>query len=87
MDFVFDPAKSEANAAKHGIDFIDDQALWNDPMLLEADARSDNEARFLVVGRIDDKYWSAVFARREGKVRIISVRRARRQEIERYGSQ
>ena len=84
MDFEFDPAKSAANAAKHGIDFEEAQALWQDPRLLEAPARTDDEPRFLVVGRIGGRVWSAVCVRREAAVRIISVRRAGRQEVEHY---
>ena len=57
-DFEFDPAKSESNLVKHGIDFISAQALWNDPDLLEIPARTDDEPRFLVIGRIGSTYWS-----------------------------
>lgn len=84
MEFEFDPAKSAANAAKHGIDFEEAQALWGDPRLLEAPARTEEEPRFLVVGRIGDRVWAAVCVRRGAVVRIISVRRARREEVERY---
>lgn len=84
MQFEFDPSKSEANKAKHGIDFDEAQALWDDPLLLEAPARTDDEPRFLVIGRIGAKHWSAVCVRRDDRVRLISVRRARREEIERY---
>lgn len=84
MEFDYDPAKSAANKAKHGIDFEEAQALWKDEMLLEAPARTDDEPRFLVIGRIGGKHWSAVCVPRDGKVRIISVRRARQQEIEHY---
>lgn len=84
MDFDYDPAKSAANKAKHGIDFEEAQALWDDEMLLEAPARTDDEPRFLVIGRIGGRHWAAVCVHRDGKVRIISVRRARQQEIEHY---
>jgi hypothetical protein len=84
MEFDYDPAKSAANKAKHGIDFEEAQALWKDEMLLEAPARTDDEPRFLVIGRIGGRHWSAVCVHRDGKVRIISVRRARQQEIEHY---
>ena len=84
MDFEFDPDKSAANAAKHGIDFEAAQALWSDPFLIEAPALTEDEPRFLAVGRIGGRHWTAVFTLREGRVRIISVRRARKKEIERY---
>ena len=84
MEFEYDPAKSAANKAKHGIDFEEAQALWDDEMLIEAPARTDDEPRFLVIGRIGRRHWSAVCVHRDGKVRIISVRRARQQEIGHY---
>lgn len=59
-DFEYDDDKSQTNLAKHGIDFQDAQALWNDPDLLEIRARSEDEPRFLVVGLIGQKHWSAV---------------------------
>lgn len=86
MAFEYDPEKSAANLAKHGIDFEEAQRLWDDPRMLEAPARTDDEPRFLVIGRIDDTYWSAVCVLRGDKVRLISVRRARKQEIEHYES-
>jgi uncharacterized protein len=75
--FEFDTAKSESNRAKHGIDFVEAQALWDDPMLLEIPAKTDDEPRYLAIGRIDGKHWSAVITYRGDNVRLISVRRAR----------
>jgi uncharacterized DUF497 family protein len=84
MEFEYDAEKSAANKAKHGIDFDEAQALWDDPRLLEAPARTDDEPRFLAVGRIGEKHWSAIFTLRGARLRLISVRRARKQEIEIY---
>ncbi len=84
--FEFDAAKSESNRAKHGIDFLEAQSLWNDPMLLEIPAKTDDEPRFLVVGMIDGKHWSAVITYRGSHVRLISVRRARTEEVALYES-
>ena len=84
MTFEYDPDKSAANKAKHGVDFEEAQELWVDPWLLEAPARTDDEPRFVAIGRIGGKHWSAICVRRGEKVRIISVRRARMKEIERY---
>ncbi len=80
MEFEFDPAKSAANKAKHGIDFVEAQALWSDERLLVAPARTDDEPRFLVIGRIGGTSWSAVCVYRAERVRIISVRRSRAKE-------
>ena len=85
-DFEFDPAKSESNLVKHGIDFVAAQALWNDPELLEIPARTDDEPRFLVIGRIGLKYWSGVITYRGSVIRLISVRRSRPEEIVFYES-
>lgn len=84
MNFEYDSHKSAANRDKHGIDFEDAQALWNDELLLDIPARTGTEERFLVIGRIGGKHWSAVITYRSGTIRIISVRRARIQEIEYY---
>jgi len=84
MEFEFDPRKSRSNQRKHGVDFVVAQALWDDPDLIEIPARTLDEARFLVVGRIGDDHWSGVVTYRGDRVRIISVRRARREEIALY---
>ena len=85
-DFEFDIDKSQANLEKHGIDFLDAQALWKDPDLLEIRARSDDEPRFLAIGLIGPKHWSAVVTYRNGTIRLISVRRSRAREVELYES-
>jgi len=84
MDFEFDPAKSAANLKKHGIDFIGAQALWSDPDRLEVPAGSLDEPRTQVIGRIGELLWSAFITLRGGRIRIISVRRARDEEKEAY---
>jgi uncharacterized DUF497 family protein len=84
MEFEFDPVKSASNLRKHGIDFVDAQALWRDPDRLEIPARSIDEPRVQVIGCIDNRVWSAFTTTREGRVRIISVRRARHEEEEAY---
>ena len=84
MEFEFNPAKSVSNKRKHGIDFVESQALWNDPDRLEVPAKTVGEPRLMLVGRIDKRHWAAVFTIREEKTRIISVRRARKKEIEVY---
>jgi hypothetical protein len=81
--FEFDPDKSAKNRAKHGISFAAAQQLWSGP-ILEAPLAYSPERRFLVVGLIDHKYWSAIITRRNEKIRLISVRRSRPQEIRRW---
>jgi uncharacterized DUF497 family protein len=84
--FAFDTAKSESNRVKHGIDFVEAQGLWSDPMLLEIPAKTDDEPRYLVIGLIDGKHWSAVITYHGANVRLISARRARAEEVALYES-
>ena len=84
MDFEYDPAKSAANVSKHGIDFDQAQALWDDPWMLEAPAKTEGEPRFLSIGRIEGRHWAANWTPRGDAVRITSVRCARKQEIGYY---
>ena len=62
------------NLAKHGIDFADAKALWDDEDHLEVPARTQDEPRWVVIGRIDGRVWTAIITRRQGSTRIISVR-------------
>ena len=84
--FEYDEDKSRANLEKHWIDFLVAQALWNDPNALEVQARSESEPRFILIGLIGNRHWSAVFTHRGENIRLISVRRARAREIELYES-
>jgi uncharacterized protein len=84
MEFEFDPVKSASNLEKHGVDFVEAQQLWQDPMRIEVPARTTGEPRRLVIGQMGGKHWSAVVTYREDRVRIISVRRARDEEIRIY---
>jgi uncharacterized DUF497 family protein len=86
MHFDFDPRKSDQNLAKHGIDFVEAQKLWEDPDRIVIPARTIDEPRFVLIGRIGEKHWSAVFTYRGEDIRIISVRRSRKEEIEWYES-
>jgi len=86
MEFEFDPRKSRSNKKKHRIDFDKAQALWDDLDLIVIPARTSEESRYLVVGRIGETHWSGVITYREDRIRIISVRRSRDEEIEIYES-
>jgi len=84
MEFEFDPAKSDSNKEKHGIDFVEARLLWQDPMLLEIPARTSDEPRYLVIGQIGGKHWSGITTYRGDRIRIVSVRRSRKEEVEIY---
>jgi len=87
MGFEYDPDKSAENKRKHGLDFEEAQALWADSALVEIPARVTDEPRWVLIGKIDQKHWSAVVTRRGDNVRIISVRRSRDEEVVIYESQ
>jgi uncharacterized DUF497 family protein len=86
VEFEFDPGKSTANQEKHGIDFVGAQVLWQDPMRVEVPARTADEPRWLVIGQINGRHWSAVVTYRQERIRIISVRRSRDEEVAIYES-
>jgi uncharacterized protein len=87
MGFEYDPDKSAENRRKHGLDFEEAQALWADSALVEIPARVTDEPRWVLIGKIEQKHWSAVVTRRGDNVRIISVRRSRHEEVAIYESQ
>ncbi|NBD16614.1 MAG: BrnT family toxin [Cyanobacteria bacterium] len=86
MEFEFDPSKSNLNQNKHGISFVEAQQIWFDFNRVKIPARTEDELRFIVIGKIKEKYWSAVITYRDTKIRIISVRRSRKEEISLYES-
>lgn len=84
MKFEYDPAKSESNREKHGIDFDQAQALWVDEQALIVPARTNTETSYALIGQCMGKIWTCIFTNRTVRIRIISVRRAREDEKERY---
>lgn len=82
--FEYDRRKCGENKAKHGIDFLEARALWDDENAVRIAARTVGESRFVMVGRIGEKHWSAVVTYRGERVRLISVRRSRAREVEVY---
>jgi uncharacterized DUF497 family protein len=84
FEFEFDQEKSDANKRKHGLDFVEAQVLWEDPDRLQVPARTQGEPRLMLIGRIGDGHWSAIFTIRDDRTRIISVRRSRTKEVEQY---
>jgi uncharacterized DUF497 family protein len=87
MGFEYDPDKGAENKRKHGIDFKDAQRLWADSGLVEIPARTTDEPRWLLIGKIEEKHWSAIITRRGDNIRLISVRRSRDDEVALYESE
>lgn len=86
MVFEFDPNKNKSNKNKHGIDFHEAQKLWGDPDFIEIPIKTTDEQRLLIIGKIAEKHWSAIVTYRNDKIRIISVRRSRKEEADLYES-
>jgi uncharacterized DUF497 family protein len=84
VNFEFDSDKSDTNKQKHGIDFTKAQAQWDDIDVVEIPARTSDEPRSVVIGKIGARHWSAVITYRDARIRIISVRRSRKEEVEIY---
>ena len=87
MIFEYDEEKSSINKTKHGIDFKEAQALWKDPYSFDLPSpQSKDEERFLVLGQIKSKNYTAIITYRKSNIRIISVRRSREKEVKLYES-
>ncbi|WP_454701100.1 BrnT family toxin [Agrobacterium burrii] len=84
MDVEFDPAKSQSNKDKHGIDFGEAKALWLDEKRLVAPLETTSEERYIMIAQLRGKCWSTVYTYRNDRLRIISVRRSRDKERQRY---
>jgi hypothetical protein len=88
MQFEWDPKKARANLEKHGISFERAKAIFSDPLaLIEADEDA-SEERWRITGMGDGILLRVVYAERKAKgalsIRIISARRATKQEQWRY---
>jgi len=87
MTFEYDKVKSSINKSKHSINFEEAQKLWEDPYSFEIPSpQSEDEDRYLVLGQIDSKNYTAIITYRDVNIRIISVRRSREKETKLYES-
>ena len=84
MRFEYDQSKSQKNKQKHGIKFAEAQELWRDVNFVKIPARMVGEPRFMIIGIIHGRHWSCIGTYRGDNIRIISVRRARKNEVELY---
>ena len=85
--FEFDNAKSAGNKLKRGIDFVEAQALWaDDDLVVFYSNESFGEKRWAAIGKLLERNWTAIFTWRDGAIRLISVRRSRRNEENFYES-
>lgn len=86
MNFEFDEKKSSNNKLKHGLDFIEAQEIWDDPERVEVPARTTGEPLIMIIGRIGQSIWTGIYTIRNKNIRLISVRKARKDEKEIYES-
>ena len=84
MTFEWDDQKSIANKGKHGIDFETAKRLWSDEERVEIHAPYPVEDRWILIGKKENKLWTAIYTLRGNSIRIISVRRSRDKEIDTY---
>jgi len=70
VEFEFDPRKSDSNKAKHGIDFVEAQALWKSKHI-RLGAKDALEKRYMVIGRIGSEHWSAIITYRGGRFGLL----------------
>jgi len=84
MNFEYDINKSNSNQFKHGINFEEAQDLWLDDNLVQIPSKNTDEERFLIIAKLNNKCWTAIITYREKNIRIISVRRSRKEEEEFY---
>lgn len=84
IQFEYDLVKSNSNKLKHGIDFEECKELWKDEDLLQIQALSNTEPRYLIIGKLNNKHWSVVVTYRRDRTRIISARRSSKSEIQLY---
>jgi uncharacterized DUF497 family protein len=84
MKFEWDPQKNRTNRLKHKIDFESAKRLWEDPDRIEIRAPHPIENRYILIGKMGECLWSTVYTLRGEAVRIISVRRSKKQEIKLY---
>ncbi|MDR0875888.1 MAG: BrnT family toxin [Clostridiales Family XIII bacterium] len=83
-EFEYDPNKSKSNKEKHGIDFEEAKSLWKDSNKIQYSSKYKEEPRELLFAVYNGKHYTAVITKRNGKVRIISVRRSHEDEVRIY---
>jgi uncharacterized DUF497 family protein len=88
MSIAFDPGKDARNIAKHGISLARAEEMDMSAALIREDVRFDyGETRHIAFGEIEYTLHCLVFTFRGSKVRAISLRKANKKEIGRYGRQ
>lgn len=79
MFFEFDLGKSAINKQKHGISLEDAAVLWAVPHI-DLAARSEEESRYMLIGKLQGRMYTCIYTKRQEKIRLISARRSRENE-------
>ena len=87
MRFEWNEKKSIVNKEKHGIDFYAAKQLWKDKNRVEIQTLYSLENRRILIAKFNEKHWTAIFTIRGDSIRIISVRRSRKKEVNLYDTQ
>jgi uncharacterized protein len=86
MKFEWDEAKRQSNRAKHHVDFINAQELFDGRPVITAASHHSEEERFLTTGILDDRFYTVIWTWRGDVIRLISARRSRDEEQRAYRS-
>jgi uncharacterized protein len=84
MEFEWDDAKAASNLAKHGVSFEEAKRVFDDLYRLEFFKPEGGEDRFVVIGTSGAKLLAVIHTERGSKIRIISARKATRDEKKAY---
>lgn len=76
QEFEWDEQKADANLSKHGISFSEAQTLWEDRNRVAFRLCHAGETRMGLLARYGGATWLAIYTCRDGRIRLISVRRA-----------
>ena len=83
-EFEWDPRKRQSNLAKHGLDFADAPRIFTRQPAIVAARQVGSEDRYIAVGLLEGLYVAIIYTERDGLIRVISMRRARRDEQRAY---
>ena len=84
MSFEWDEWKRSANLEKHGLDFVDAIEVFEAPYVVVPSSYKGEEERFLAIGLLAERIVTVVYTTRSEAIRIISFRRARHEERQKY---
>jgi uncharacterized DUF497 family protein len=84
MRFEWDESKRLSNLEKHGLDFREAAAVFGQEHVIVRSAYRGEEERLLAIGTLDGRFVTAVHTMRSATIRIISLRRATREERQKY---